>query len=190
MNNTCKFSANTQVYLDTFYTILDKMIEGMTTAELTDSISHNFIVQMIPHHRAAIEMSHNLLKYTTNIPLQNIAGQIITEQTKSIDDMRQIECRCGQYKNSRRDLHSYQCHMEQIMQTMFHEMGTACTINQIDANFIREMIPHHEGAIRMSETTLRYSICPELVPILQAIITSQKRGVRQMRQLLLCTGCR
>lgn len=189
MDNTCKFSANTQMYLDTFYAILDEMIEGMTTAKLTDSISHNFIAQMIPHHRAAIEMSRNLLKYTTNIPLQDIAGQIITEQTKSIHDMRQIERRCGQYQNSRRDLHSYQCRMEQILQTMFHEMGTACAANPIDADFMREMIPHHEGAIHMSETTLCYPICPELVPILRAIITSQKRGVRQMRRLL-CTGCR
>lgn len=190
MNTHCNLSNNTQMYLDTFYSILDKMIEGMTTAELTDSISHNFIVQMIPHHRAAIEMSHNLLKYTTNIPLQNIARQIITEQTRSIDNMRQIECPCGQHKSSGKDVYSYQCRMEEIMQTMFRKMECARTANPIDANFIHEMIPHHEGAIRMSETTLHYPVCPELVPILQAIITSQKKGIIQMRQILLCIGCR
>lgn len=56
------------------------MIQGMTSPELSCSISHNFIVQMIPHHRAAIEMSHNLLCYTTDIALQNIAvNTIITK---------------------------------------------------------------------------------------------------------------
>lgn len=40
------------------------MIQGMTDDELDESISHNFIVQMIPHHKAAIEMSQNLLQYT------------------------------------------------------------------------------------------------------------------------------
>lgn len=188
MDSNCNFSNNTRIYLDSFYSILDEMVEGMTTARLTDSISHNFIVQMIPHHRAAIRMSRNLLKYTTNIPLQNIAEQIITEQTKSIHNMQQIECRCGQHGNSPEDVYSYQCRMQQIMQIMFHEMGTARTTNQINADFMREMIPHHEGAIRMSETTLRYSICPDLVPVLQSIITSQKRGVCQMRHLLSCTG--
>lgn len=54
------------------------MIQGMTEAELTGSISDNFIVQMIPHHRAAIEMSGNILKYTTSIPLQEIALGIIS----------------------------------------------------------------------------------------------------------------
>lgn len=35
-------------YLSRFYDILDEMIAEMSGAELTGSISHNFIVQMIP----------------------------------------------------------------------------------------------------------------------------------------------
>lgn len=66
------------------------MIEEMTSAKLTNSISHNFIVQMIPHHQAAIKMSQNILKYTTLLPLQNIAKNIISEQTKSIEAMKEI----------------------------------------------------------------------------------------------------
>lgn len=48
------------------------------------------------------------------------------------------------------------------------------------------MIPHHMGAIRMSENALRFPICPELIPILTAIISSQKRGVQEMEKLLQC----
>lgn len=71
-----QFSDVTKNYLCRFYKILDEMIEGMTNAELTNSLSHNFIVQMIPHHRAAIEMSENLLQFTTFVPLQHIAQNI------------------------------------------------------------------------------------------------------------------
>ena len=52
---------------------------------------------------------------------------------------------------------------------------------------MREMIPHHKGAIRMSENALRFDICPELKPILCEIITSQQKGVSEMTQLLRCT---
>lgn len=83
MQQRIEFANITKEYLDTFYCILDKMIQGMTEAELSDSISYNFIVQMIPHHRAAIEMSHNILNYTTNLSVQKIATNIISEQTKS-----------------------------------------------------------------------------------------------------------
>lgn len=189
MNNQYMLSNVTKDYLNTFYYILEQMIKGMTSAELTDSISHNFIVQMIPHHQAAIEMSHNILRYTTNIPLQNIASQIIMEQTISIENMMGIESYCGNLENSQQDLVSYQQKMNEIMQTMFSEMKTARTTNRVNCDFMWEMIPHHKGAVAMSEATLQYNICPELKPILQAIITSQKRGIMQMEQLLQSIDC-
>ncbi len=91
--------------------------------------------------------------------------------------------------NSQQDLCLYQRRMDQIMKVMFTDMGNACSDNDININFMREMIPHHRGAVEMSETTLQFDICPELKPILQAIIVSQKRGIRQMQELLRGRGC-
>lgn len=189
MNKNCGFDSDTKEYLRIFRCILDTMILDMTRAELTDSISHNFIVQMIPHHRAAIEMSKNILKYTNDKPLQNIASQIITEQTKSIEDMREIERRCANFTNSQRDLCLYQGRINHIMKTMFSNMRSACTSNRVNCDFMWEMIPHHRGAVEMSANTLMFNICSELVPILQAIISSQKRGIEQMQNLLECLNC-
>ena len=158
----------------------------MTTPELTDSSSHNFIVQMIPHHQAAIEMSQNILKYTTCRPLHKIASGIITEQTESIRQMQDALACCSQCQNSERALCAYQSRIDRIIKTMFCGMSTAPRGNCLDATFMREMIPHHLGAIRMSENALRFPICKELTPILEAIISSQTKGVRQMRSLLSC----
>ena len=79
----------------------------MDGAQLTDSISYNFIVQMIPHHRAAIEMSYNILQYTTCIPLQEIALGIIEEQTMSIQNMLSILDRCAGLGNAQQDVCCY-----------------------------------------------------------------------------------
>lgn len=176
----------TKDYLTRFYCILDEMIQGMTEVELTDSISHNFIVQMIPHHRAAIEMSKNILNYTSFQPLKQIASQIITEQTKSIENMKNILCDCEKETNSEQDLFLYQRRIDQIMQVMFSSMGTSSYTNNLNVSFMKEMIPHHEGAVKMSENALMFCICPDLIPILQSIITSQKRGIMQMNHLLKC----
>lgn len=190
MSRSYELSIVTKKYIEEFYCILDRMIKSMTEAELSNSVSYNFIAQMIPHHRAAIEMSENILKYTTLIPLQQIASQIINEQTKSIKNMLDIKCGCSSLENSQQDLCTYQNHLDQIMQTMFCEMDNARTTNEINCDFMWEMIPHHMGAVRMAETTLQYCICPELTPILEAIIASQKKGIRQMRQLQRCICCR
>lgn len=181
-----QFSDVTKNYLTRFDEVLDEMIHGMTTAELTDSISHNFIVQMIPHHRAAIEMSRNILRYTTFVPLQGIAQTIVEEQTKSIADMEAALCGCGRLTNTKQELCLYQRRFQSITQTMFHAMAEAESTNDINVDFMREMIPHHEGAVQMSENALCFPICLELKPILRAIITSQKKGICQMRQLLRC----
>lgn len=189
MNHSCTLSYVTKNYLSRFYSILDEMVKGMESAELTDSISLNFIVQMIPHHKAAIEMSENILQYTTNIPLQNIAHNIITEQTQSIENMRKIECVCGECINSKQDICLYQRRVNQIMQIMFSRMENACTTNDINKNFIWEMVPHHRGAIEMSNNALQYDICQGLHPILHAIIRSQQKGIMQMQQLLQSMNC-
>lgn len=190
MSYSCESDAAVRLYLDTFYCILDEMIYKMTSEKLENSISYNFITQMVPHHQAAIEMSENVLRFTKNQTLRRIAENIISEQTKSIENMERIKRNCRMQQNCREDLRSYQSRTEQIMQVMFREMEHAGATDDITCNFMREMIPHHEGAVRMSENTLQYNICPELTPVLNAIISSQKRGIAEMKRLQQCIGCR
>lgn len=186
MTNQYRFTDCTKDYLTQFYLILDEMIRGMDCANLDDSISHNFIVQMIPHHRAAIEMCQNVLQYTEDTALRNIACNIINMQTQSIQNMQSVLAQCNTVTNSSQDLDLYARRFNEITHIMFHDMDTACSDNNISANFMREMIPHHRGAIRMCENALRFCICCGLGPILESIISSQSRGIQEMERLLSC----
>ncbi len=174
------FSHVTNQYLEVYYQDLEKMIDGMTTAHLTDSISHNFMVQMIPHHQMAIQMCENLLQYTTNIPLQNEAQGIIKDQTISIENMEECLPRCSTLTNYKVELMTYQKCFEKIADTMFCRMQQSCVSNDINQNFIREMIPHHKGALEMCRNVLQYDICDELYPIIDSIITKQRAGIKQL----------
>lgn len=117
MTGTYQLSINMGKYLDLYQLILDEMITEMSAAPMTDSISGSFIGQMIPHHRAAIEMSENLLQYTTNIPLQDIALNIISEQKKSVRDMEGAYSKCKTYENAPRDLTAYRKENKRIDST-------------------------------------------------------------------------
>ena len=68
-------------------------------------------------------------------------------------------------------------------------MSNARDTNRINCDFMWEMIPHHRGAVEMSKNALQFDICPQLKPILDAIITSQQKGIREMQHLLKCLGC-
>lgn len=184
MNCNCPMSNVTTSYIDEYQCIKNTMIEEMTSVTTGTSISSDFIARMIPHHMAAINMCQNLLQYTTDIPLQNMALGIISEQEKSISNMTAIASQCENCTNSDADVTEYSCKIRQIMQTMFTDMSSARINNNINADFMREMIPHHMGAVKMCGAALSYNICSGLRPILEAIISSQEKGIRQMRCML------
>lgn len=164
MSNSSVLSLNTQSYLTQFNSILARMAERMGSAEPDPSVSGSFIRQMLPHHEAAIEMSRNLLRYTTDLRLQGIAQDIITEQTRSMEAMRQIRRACRNARNTPQSAGRYAYCVSQIVENMLAAMESTRPVNSIDLNFICEMPPHHEGAIRMSRLALRFSLprsCPD-----------------------------
>lgn len=189
MGTICPLSGDAKTYLCCFYQILDEMIQGMTTACLNQSISHNFIVQMIPHHRAAVQMSENILRFSENRAVRRLAQRIVEEQTQGIAEMEAALPVCCQLSNPQLDLRLYQRRMDLIYRDMYAQMGAAPENNRLSAVFMREMIPHHLGAVRMAENTLKYDVCLELVPILERIAAQQRREIVQMRSLLNRMGC-
>ena len=69
-------------------------------------------------------------------------------------------------------------------------MGSSPENNALAAVFMREMIPHRQGAVRMAENALKYDVCTDLVPILRTIVTQQRQEMIQMRSLLSRMNCR
>lgn len=177
-------SENAKNYIERFNSIFCTMKEKMNAARQNDSISYDFITRMVPHHEAAIEMSENILKYTTCVPLEKIAEGIIKEQKEGIERMRKIMDSCSQTENCENDLICYDRKIDRIMDEMFKKMGSVCPSDDLNSLFMREMIPHHEGAVKMCETALCYPICDCLKPILLNIIAEQKKGISEMRCLL------
>ena len=182
----CTFSIVTQKYLACYESILNNMISCMNNSRVNDSVSGNFIVTMIPHHEGAIKLSGELLKYTTCVPLLELAQKIIEKQTKGIEMMKEILCGCRRYRNDPQSMCTYRRQYGTVTQNMFSRMKSACPDNDINISYIRQMIPHHEGGIGMSRNALRFNICPQLKPMLNEMIESQVKGVEKMKKILEC----
>lgn len=173
----------TEEYLMRFDYILNNMENKMYTNNLTDSITINFIICMIPHHEAAIEMCKNLLNYTNNTYLRRLANNIITTQTREISIMREIAQTTTYRKCDPWNIDRYQKDYLGIVNKMIYNMRHSLRSNNIDLDFTSEMIPHHVGAVEMCENLIQYPIDPRLKELAKTIITTQTRGIEELRMI-------
>ena len=174
---------NVKNYLDRFDEILFEMATKMLSSNIINNITIDFIQCMIPHHRAAIYMCENLLQYTNYTPLQTIANGIIKMQTRGIQQMKEIALYSSNCINSNRDVQLYMQKYLEITKETIYKMNNSPRCENINLNFVNEMIPHHEGAISMCQNLLQYPIEKNLIIVANTIITEQSRGVMQLKEI-------
>lgn len=172
-----------QRYIMRFNQILDEMASKMLSQKTTNSITVNFIECMIPHHQAAIYMCENLLNYTEYEPLIKIANNIITTQEAGIKEMREIRCTTQGYESCQEDMKKYMAKYLKTVKSMINNMRNAPKGIDINLNFICEMIPHHEGAIRMCKNLLEYNIDSRLKEVAESIIKEQSEGIKELEKI-------
>ena len=72
---------------------------------------------------------------------------------------------------------------QEAMKKMHEDMMIISSGN-IDIDFLKGMIPHHQGAIDMSEELIKKSNNPELKALAQKIIDAQIAEIKLMQDLI------
>ena len=66
------------------------------------------------------------------------------------------------------------------MRSMHRDMAVIYS-NDADKDFAALMIPHHQGALEMAQTELKYGKDPELRELAQQIVDAQQKEIALMR---------
>lgn len=154
--------------IDESATHMDMMGQMMVTSERV------FIEQMIPHHQEAIDTAREVLARGGTTPaIRELMESIITAQIAEIESMRSWYE--AWYGTTYTDTGEY----EPMMRELAELEGVA-----LDRAFLKDMIPHHMGAIMMARSIQPYIEHEEIAALTEDIVRTQSAEIVLIRELL------
>ncbi len=130
-----------------------KMHKDMTI-KLSGNADVDFARGMIPHHQGAIDMSEIVLKYGSDGVVKKLANEIIAAQKKEIAQMRAWLQKNGSLAAGADAAAASKAFAD--VNAKMHKDMTMAFSGKADIDFMKGMIPHHEGAVDMAKVLLQY----------------------------------
>lgn len=138
-----------------------------------------FLDTMIAHHQGAVDMAKMVAAKAEHAELKTLAVNVITSQEKEIGEMK--TWREKWFAGVAPAMNMEMAGMNDSMKGMDMTKLGSLTGNVFDLEFIRQMIPHHEGAVVMAKEALQKSQKAEIKTMANAIIKDQEAEIKQMK---------
>ena len=181
MNTT---SADAPASSKAYETAMAGMMKSMT-APLTGKADLDFMQGMIPHHQGAIDMSKAVLQYGKDAEVKTLADNVIKAQESEIAFMKTWLGKTDQ--NALAVTPDATKGYEQAMGTMTKNMAGPYA-GDADVDYLKSMIPHHQGAIDMAKVALQFAKDLEVLKMAQDVITAQESEIAFMTGWLAKNG--
>lgn len=138
-----------------------------------------FLDTMIAHHQGAVDMAKLIPGKALNGELKKLGLQIIASQEKESAAMR--EWRAKWFGGKPEALNMEMPGMTASMAGMDMKKLGGLSGKEFDVEFVKQMIPHHEGAVVMAKEAQKKSQKEEIKTLAAAIIRDQEAEISQMK---------
>ena len=166
-----------------------------------DAFDRMFMIQMVMHHSMAVMMAKPAAANAQHQELKDQANQIISDQTREIGQMRgwlqawygvNMPDMVGMMEgmsSGQMPMMPGMPGMDQMPMGGMHDMSMMSSFwqlpsNRLEAVFMSQMIPHHQGAIDMAGLVPSRAAHQELKDLAQGIVSSQSAEIQTLNTWL------
>ena len=160
------------------------MMKGMMAAP-TGKPDLDFMQGMIPHHQGAIEMSKVVLQFGKDAEVKTLAENVIKAQEGEIAFMKAWLDKTD--KSILPDSMDATKARNSSMDNMMKNMSMTYS-DDADVDYMKSMIPHHQGAIDMAKVALQYAKDPDVLKLAGEVVSAQEGEIAFMNDWLKRMG--
>ncbi len=156
---------------------MNKMMDKMTSMQMSGDFDMDFANTMIEHHQGAIDMSEAEIKSGKDEKMKAMAQNIISMQKEEQSKLKDI------VKNSKpmkMDMGKHD-ELSKEMDNMKADMGKMQMTGNTDKDFAMMMISHHESAVKMSKDELSHGMNAKLKQMAKKGIEDQTKEISEFK---------
>jgi uncharacterized protein (DUF305 family) len=160
----------------------------------------DFVRGMIPHHQGAIDMARVVQKHGKDAEVKKLAAGIIRDQERDIARMLDWLKRPANALTAMVENHDHGSGHPapagaagkgfSAANAKMHKDMDITFSNDADVDFVRGMIPHHQGAIDMAKVVQEHGKDPDVKKLAAEIIAAQEKEIAWMQGWLKKRGGR
>lgn len=152
----------------------------MTSSQNAASVPYDlqFLDSMIAHHEGALQMASPVRSQAEHQEIKTLGENILSSQDGEIKQMK--AWRDKWFPGAAPAINMEMAGMADSMKDMDMIALTSKKGNAFDLEFIRQMTPHHKGAVVMGEEALQKSSRDEIKKLAREIINAQQAEIDQM----------
>lgn len=138
-----------------------------------------FIDTMILHHQAAVDMATMIAGKAERPELNKLGAKMAMMQQKEIDEMK--AWREKWFAGAQPAINIEMAGMADSMREMDMKKLGSATGREFEFEFIKQMIPHHQGAIAMAKEAQQRSKKDEIKKLADDVIREQQAEIDMMK---------